>query len=126
MCYTVYMNELFRKFSNISANALGSHWAFIICLILTILWLISGPYFNFSTEWNFIANSSTTVLTFLAVFLIQNSQNRSDAATHAKLDEIIRSIEGARNNMIDLDNQSDKVIKEVREELKKVKDDINE
>jgi low affinity Fe/Cu permease len=96
---------------------------FIIAVMFIILWLVSGPFFNFSDTWQLIINTSTTIITFLTVFLIQNTQNRNDRATQLKLDEIIHSIKTARNDFIDLEELDDKDLGVLREEYKKFKKD---
>ena len=101
------MQELFRRFSNNISDAVGTPWAFIICLLMILFWAISGPYFHFSDTWQLVINTSTTIITFLMVFLIQNTQNREARATQLKLDELIRAVKGARNKLIELETMSD-------------------
>src|SRR5215475_2042780 len=96
------LNEGFRKFSVWSAKALGSPWMFVGNVLLILVWFVSGPFFHYSDTWQLIVNTATTVFTYLAVFLIQNTQNRDAKAVHLKLDELISSIEGARNRLVDL------------------------
>jgi low affinity Fe/Cu permease len=81
--------------------------AFFAALGLILIWLISGPFFGFSDTWQLVINTGTTIITFLMVFLIQNTQNRETKAINLKLDELIRAVEKARNNMVDLENASD-------------------
>ena len=85
----------------------GSRWAFSVALLLIAGWAITGPYFHYSDTWQLVVNTATTIVTFLMVFLIQNTQNRDARAIHLKLDEIIRSIGRARNEMIDIEKLSD-------------------
>jgi low affinity Fe/Cu permease len=101
------LNEQFRKASVAAANFLGSPWVFIANVLLILLWLAFGPVFHFSDTWQLLVNTATTVITYLAVFLIQNTQNRDAKAVHLKLDELISSIEGARNRLIDLEDLTD-------------------
>jgi len=101
------MNDIFRILSHKVANATGRAQAFIIALSLIAIWGLTGPYFNYSDTWQLVINTTTTIVTFLMVFLIQNTQNRDAKATQLKLDELLRSIRGARNDMIDLEDLSD-------------------
>lgn len=100
------MNELFRKFAQEASNKVGSSWAFSLALALLLLWIISGPIFNYSDTWQLFINTTTTIVTFLMVFLIQNAQNRDAKATHLKLDELIRTSK-SRNRIIDAEDLSD-------------------
>jgi low affinity Fe/Cu permease len=104
------MYELFRRFSNRVADKVGSPPVFILAVIVVATWGLSGPFFHYSDSWQLIINTGTTIITFLMVFLIQNTQNRDAKAMHLKLDELIRSIEGARNQLIDLQNSPEENI----------------
>src|SRR5213079_3039164 len=86
---------------------LGSAWAFAGAVLVIGVWLITGPTFHFSDTWQLIINTATTIITFLMVFLIQNTQNRDAKAVHLKLDELIRAIKNARNELVDLEDLSD-------------------
>lgn len=114
------MNEAFRRFSVSSANALGSPWVFVVNVLLILLWLVSGPFAHFSDTWQLVVNTATTVFTYLAVFLIQNTQNRDAKAVHLKLDELISSIRGARNRLVDLQNLSDEELEELQDQFKRL------
>ena len=85
------MDRLFAKFANATAHAAGTPIAFLICLIAVIIWAVTGPFFGFSETWQLVINTGTTIVTFLMVFLIQNTQNRDGHALQTKLDELIRS-----------------------------------
>jgi low affinity Fe/Cu permease len=86
----------------------GSKWAFIAAIFLILAWVVVGPYFHFSDSWQLVVNTATTIIiTFLMVFLIQNTQNRDARAIHLKLDEIIRSLAHAHTDMIDIENLAD-------------------
>src|SRR5437867_1033418 len=85
----------------------GSRWSFLGAMFVIIVWAVSGPYFHYSDTWQLVVNTATTVVTFLMVFLIQNSQNRDAPALHLKLDEIIRSIQPAHHEMINIEKLSD-------------------
>jgi low affinity Fe/Cu permease len=114
------MNAFFRRFSLGSANAMGSPWAFVIASLVVLVWAVSGPIFDFSDTWQLVINTGTTVLTFLAVFLIQNTQNRDAQAIHLKLDELIRGVEGARTGLVSLEEMPDEEIRELAEEFKSI------
>ena len=97
-------------FAHLAAKAsgyVGSSWAFGVALLSIVVWGLSGPYFRYSDTWQLIINTATTVITFLIVFLIQNTQNRDARALHLKLDEVIRAIQGAHNDMINIEKLSD-------------------
>lgn len=115
------INEGFRKFSNQAANTLGSPWLFVASLLLIILWLITGPFAHFSDTWQLLINTSTTIFTFLAVFLIQNTQNRDAKAMHLKLDELIHAIEGARNQLVDLEDLSDAELEKLQLQFRRLR-----
>jgi low affinity Fe/Cu permease len=97
------MHDWFRFFANRSADWMGSPWSFLTAVAVIAVWGVSGPVFKFSDSWQLVINTSTTIVTFLMVFLIQNTQNRDARALHLKLDELIRAIKEADNDMIDLD-----------------------
>ena len=111
------MNQAFRKFSVGAANALGSSWMFITSVLLILIWLIAGPFFHYSDTWQLLVNTATTVFTFLAVFLIQNTQNRDATAIHLKLDELIRGVSGARTHLVNLENLTDDELTALQEEF---------
>jgi len=112
------------SFSNLArtvSNALGSGWAFTAAFAAILIWVLSGPLFRYSEGWQLVVNTGTTIVTFLMVFLIQNTQNRDARAIHLKLDELIRSINAARNRLIDLENCTDRELDEVQREFEKLK-----
>src|SRR5213592_3363358 len=111
--------EKFRKLSAHTASAVGSPWAFLIAVVVIAVWAITGPIFGFSDTWQLIINTATTIVTFLMVFLIQNTQNRDARAIHLKLDELIRGLRGPRNKMVDLEDCSDEEIEQLEEEFKR-------
>jgi low affinity Fe/Cu permease len=115
------MNQAFRKFSIAAANALGSSWMFIANVLLILVWLVAGPFFHYSDTWQLIVNTATTVFTYLAVFLIQNTQNRDAVATHLKLDELIRGVSGARTGLVNLERLSDEELQALQEEFDKLR-----
>lgn len=101
------VSDAFRIFARRSSIVLGSAWAFASAILIIVLWGVTGPTFHYSDTWQLIINTGTTIVTFLMVFLIQNTQNRDAKAVHLKLDEIIRAVTGARNELVDLENLSD-------------------
>lgn len=115
------MREFFSNVAAKTSEVIGSPWAFIVALAVILIWLISGPILGFSDTWQLIINTSTTIITFLTVFLIQHTQNKNDRATQLKLDEIIHSITNARNDFIDLEDMNDDMLLKLREEYKKLK-----
>jgi low affinity Fe/Cu permease len=114
------MDEFFRKFANKTSAAVGSSWAFITAVAIVIIWGATGPVFRYSDTWQLVINTGTTIITFLMVFLIQNTQNRDAKAIHLKLDELIKATKGAQNSMIDLDKLSDEQLKSLEEEYKRI------
>src|SRR5213596_1070143 len=108
------MNELFRKFAHTVSTIVGSSWTFILAVAIVVVWAATGPLFRFSDTWQLVINTSTTIVTFLMVFLIQNTQNRDSEAMHVKLDELIRAMEGAHNALLDLEELSDKDLAKIR------------
>ena len=99
--------DLFGKAAAKTAGWVGSPWAFIAAVATVVLWGVSGPRYHYSDTWQLVINTGTTILTFLIVFLIQNTQNRDARAIHLKLDELIRSVHAARNDMISVEKLSD-------------------
>jgi low affinity Fe/Cu permease len=104
------LNERFRKFSLSVAHFAGTPVAFTLSLLTIVVWAILGPLFHFSDSWQLVINTGTTIVTFLMVFLIQNMQNRDAKAIHLKLDELIRAMKGARNNLMMLETLSEEEI----------------
>src|ERR1700736_3578158 len=109
------VSDVFRVFARRSSVILGSPWAFAAAILIIAVWATTGPVFHFSDTWQLIINTGTTIVTFLMVFLIQNTQNRDAKAMHLKLDELIRALGPARNKLVDLEKLSD-------DELKKLED----
>ncbi len=116
------MNELFRRFAHSVSQFSGSAYVFVAAVCLILIWILSGPLFNFSDTWQLVINTATTIITFLMVFLIQNTQNRDTRAVHLKLDELLRSAKGARNTMIEIENLSDLELEEMHREFEKLHD----
>ena len=110
------VTHVFTQFATDVSRLTGRPLAFVVCCALVALWAISGPLFGFSDTWQLVINTSTTIVTFLMVFLIQNTQNRDNSALHAKLDELIR-VSKAHNSFIGIENLPDKDIEEILSEL---------
>jgi low affinity Fe/Cu permease len=110
------VSRLFTRFSTAVAHAAGRPITFVICCAIILAWALSGPIFGFSDTWQLIINTSTTIVTFLMVFLIQNTQNRDGAALHAKLDELIRA-SAAHNRFIGIEHMTNEEIDEVLAEI---------
>src|SRR5882672_9192507 len=115
------MNELFRKFAQATSAMVGSSWAFILAVIIIIVWALTGPVFHYSDTWQLVINTGTTIITFLMVFLIQNTQNRDAKAIHLKLDELIRGVKGARTNLVDLEKLSDEELASLQKEFTRLR-----
>jgi low affinity Fe/Cu permease len=111
------VNDLFRRFSHRTAELLGTPWAFVLALASIVVWAVTGPLFSFSDTWQLVVNTGTTVITFLMVFIIQNTQNRDAQAIHLKLDELIRGSKGARNGLVNLEDMSDEELERLRREF---------
>lgn len=111
------MHMLFRKIAQETSKYMGSPWAFVTAVLVVIFWGISGPVFGFSDSWQLVINTSTTILTFLMVFLIQNTQNRDAHAIHLKLDELIKAIKEARDQLIDVEDLSDEQLETLQKEF---------
>jgi low affinity Fe/Cu permease len=127
------MKEFFRKFSQKTSEIVGSPGAFFASVLMLIIWAVLGPVFHYSDTWQLVINTITTVITFLIVFLIQNTQNREAKALHLKLDELIRSIKSARNSMVNLEELSDdeleilqKQFKHLSERYSKISDKVED
>ena len=114
------LQHAFHRFAGKTADVMGSPWAFLIALSVIVIWAFLGPMFKYSDSWQLVINTATTIITFLMVFLIQNTQNRDAKAFHLKLDELIHAIKGARNKMIDLENMTDEELEAIKKEFKRI------
>ena len=110
----------FEKIARWSAEWTGSSWAFALAATIILVWLVTGPLFGFSDTWQLVINTGTTIITFLMVFLIQNTQNRDTEALQIKLDEMIRATRGARNAVLDLEEMDEKELDAIRNEYLKL------
>jgi low affinity Fe/Cu permease len=113
--------ERFRNICRRVSCAIGSPWAFIIAAIGVIVWLVSGPVFHYSDTWQLVINTSTTIITFLIVFLIQNTQNHDSRAIHLKLDELIRAVSEARTGLVDLQDLPDSELRKLEREFQRLR-----
>ena len=122
----VSRSDRFGRFSAKSSHYLGSRWAFICAIGVILVWAITGPLFHYSDTWQLVINTGTTIVTFLMVFLIQNTQNRDARAIHLKLNELIHAIDKARNKMIDVENLSDLELDELARTYEKIRTSAEE
>ncbi len=115
------MRAFFRKMAKTISSAIGSPYAFALAVGGVILWACLGPLFGFSDSWQLVINTSTTIITFLVVFMIQNTQNRDSKALHLKMDELIRAIDSARNGLIDSEDLSDEELCRLEKEFAQIR-----
>jgi low affinity Fe/Cu permease len=113
------MDKFFTLCATRISTAAGQPFAFVLALSLILIWGVTGPLFHYSDTWQLVVNTATTIVTFLMVFLIQNSQNRDAAAMQAKLDEMLRAIEDAREQFIGIEHLTDQQIEEIRTALER-------
>ena len=113
-------NDIFRRVASRTSHGVGSPWAFIAALGVIVAWAVTGPLFHYSDTWQLVINTGTTVVTFLMVFLIQNTQNRDSHALHLKLDELIRANDVARNRLMGLEDLTDAELDELQREFKQL------
>ena len=116
------MRDLFHKIAQKTSNAVGSAWAFSTAVLIIIGWAASGPFFGFSDTWQLVINTGTTIITFLMVFLIQNTQNRDAKVIHLKLDELIRVTRSARNHLVDLEDLSEEELDRLEKEFQQLRE----
>src|SRR5256714_5000518 len=115
------ISDAFRIFARRSSRVLGRAWAFGMAILIIVIWGLTGPTFHYSNTWQLIINTGTTIVTFLMVFLIQNTQNRDAKAAHLKLDELIRALKGARNELIDLEKLADEDLTNLEKQFELVR-----
>ena len=114
------MGEIFHKFATSISEIVGTPWAFLTALLLVILWVAAGPVFQYSDSWQLVINTSTTIITFLMVFIIQSSQNRDTKAIHIKLDELLRAVHGARTGLVNIEHLSDEDLLQLQQEFERL------
>jgi low affinity Fe/Cu permease len=117
---SVRSRTIFTRFAQWTSRISGRPITFIVAISMVILWAVTGPLFHFSDTWQLVINTSTTIMTFLMVFLIQNTQNRDSEAIHIKLDELIRSIEGAQNALLDLEELEEEDLNRIRQDYERL------
>jgi low affinity Fe/Cu permease len=115
------IRDAFAVFARKTSAVLGSAWAFVCAILIIVIWALTGPTFHYSDTWQLIINTGTTIVTFLMVFLIQNTQNRDAKAVHLKLDELIRAVGPARNKLVDLEKLSDDDLKTIEREFERLR-----
>jgi low affinity Fe/Cu permease len=113
--------DRFGKFAARSSHYLGSRWAFVVAIGVILVWGVSGPFFHYSDTWQLVINTGTTIVTFLMVFLIQNTQNRDARAIHLKLNELIHAVDKAKNQMIDVESLSELELDELTKTYEKIR-----
>lgn len=114
------MNDLFRKAARKASTVLGSPWAFITAFSLVLIWAASGPVFRYSEPWQLVINTGTTIITFLMVFLIQNTQNHDSKALHLKINELLVAVEAARSGLVDLDDLSEEELEKLEKAFRRI------
>jgi low affinity Fe/Cu permease len=114
------VQDAFRVFARSASELLGSAWVFVLAITIIIVWAATGHFYNYSDTWQLLINTGTTIVTFLMVFIIQNTQNRDSKAVHLKLDELIRSIDNARNHLVNLDRLSDEDLKKLESQFQRI------
>ena len=115
------VRDVFRIFARKSSMVLGSAWVFAVAIAIILVWGLTGPAFHYSDTWQLIINTGTTIVTFLMVFLIQNTQNRDSKAMQLKLDEIIRALKNARNELVDLEKLSDEDLEKLEKQFERLR-----
>src|SRR5262245_58955093 len=118
------MNEVFRKLAHQTAELVGSSRMFLMALVILAAWGVTGPWFHYSDTWQLVINTGTSVITFLMVFLIQNTQNRDARAIHLKLDELLRAVQEARTELVSLEEQPDEELVKLKEEFQKIHEEV--
>lgn len=113
------MEKLFTRFATLTARIAGKPWTFIVCLGVILVWAVTGPMFGFSQTWQLVINTGTTIVTFLMVFLIQNTQNRDGAAMQAKLDELLFAVKQADDRFIGIEHLTEIELEAILDEVEK-------
>lgn len=119
------MDDFFRRFARATAEVVGRSYVFIAAVLIILAWALMGPAFHFSDTWQLVINTGTTIVTFLMVFLIQNTQNRDAHAVHLKLDELIRANRHARNALLSLESMTDGELNELQHQFEHLRDRVD-
>ena len=119
------MRDLFRRFARIASDVLGKAEVFLFALAAIVVWAVLGPVYHYSDTWQLVINTATTIVTFLMVFLIQNTQNRDAKAIQLKLDELIRGVRGARTGLVRLEELTDAELKELEASFETLRRKVN-
>lgn len=115
------MHDAFRHLARVVSNIVGTPLAFALALVGVLAWVVSGPFFHYSDTWQLVINTTTTIITFLVIFLIQNTQNRDAKAIHLKLDELLRAVKDARTRLVDLEDLPDDELARLESEFKRLR-----
>jgi low affinity Fe/Cu permease len=115
------MHELFHRVARAAAKTMGSPLAFVVAVAIVAGWAVSGPFFGWSDTWQLVINTGTTIVTFLMVFLIQNTQNRDALAVHLKLDELLHAVGRARDELVDLEDATDEEMERLRRQFERLR-----
>jgi low affinity Fe/Cu permease len=117
----VTVHDAFRSAARATSCAIGSPYAFALAVLAIVVWALCGPTFHYSDTWQLVINTGTTVVTFLVVFMIQNTQNRDSRAIHLKLDELIRAVDSARNRLVDIEDLPDEELARLAREFSRLR-----
>ena len=118
------IRDRFRQFAIWSADVVGSPWAFFLSVGIILAWLVSGPRFQYSENWQLVMNTGTNIITFLMVFLIQAMQNRDSKVMQLKLDELLRAVKSARTHLVSLEHMSDKELDDLQSEFQRLREQL--
>jgi low affinity Fe/Cu permease len=116
-----WINTAFRSIAACSSHAMGSPWAFVLATASVVIWATLGKHYKFSETWKLVINTGTTIVTFLMIFLVQNTQPRDSKAIHLKLDELLRGVKGARTAMVDLENATDEELDALQKQFERLR-----
>src|SRR5213082_1832956 len=119
-----WIHDRFRHFAHRTADLVGNAWSFLVAILLVLARAVTGPFFHFSDTWQLVINTGTTIITFLMVFLIQNTQNRDAKAIHLKLDELLKGVKGARTGLVNLEQLSDEELENLQKEFERLHEKV--